>query len=69
MDKAGLMWDRLGNKGIIVTFPTPSPVVCKKYQLAAQGDMAHVVCMPHLIKEIICAFVKDMVIDRKDFTQ
>lgn len=41
---------------IIVTFKKPSEKIVKKYQLATQGDMAHVVVMQHITKSRIDTF-------------
>jgi hypothetical protein len=68
MEKAGLECNRLPG-GIIVTFPTPSPLICRRYQLACGDGFAHVVCMPHLTTSVIDDFVSDMSLDGKDFTK
>lgn len=41
---------------IIVTFKKPSEKIVRKYQLATQGDMAHVVVMQHITKSRIDTF-------------
>ena len=46
---------------ITVVFPKPSDFVVDKWQLAVQGDIAHVVVMCHVTKEIIDKFINDYV--------
>lgn len=45
---------------IIVVFPKPHESIIRKWALASCGDIAHVVVMPHVSKEVIDAFLKDM---------
>ena len=45
---------------IIVTFKKPIPSLVRKYQLATQGNMAHVVVMQHITKSRIDSFCKDL---------
>ena len=45
---------------LTVVFPRPSEKICKKWQLAAEGDNAHLICMPVVTKEMIELFLKDM---------
>ena len=45
---------------IIVTFKKPSPELVGKYQLATEGDMAHVVVMQHITKSRIDGFCREL---------
>ncbi|MAF25072.1 histidine decarboxylase, partial [bacterium] len=45
---------------ITVVFPRPTEEVSKKWKLAVQDDMAHIICMPHVTKEIINKIVRDV---------
>lgn len=49
---------------LTVVFPKPSEAICKKWQLASEGEMSHVICMPGITKEQLNEFVKDMVESR-----
>lgn len=44
---------------ITVVIPRPNEDICKKWQLASQGDISHLVIMPHVTKEKINAFIGD----------
>ena len=46
--------------GITIVFPRPEESVCKKWKLAVQDDMAHVICMPHVTTETIDELLRDM---------
>lgn len=45
---------------LTVVFPKPSVAICKKWQLATDNDIAHVICMPGITKEKLHEFVVDM---------
>lgn len=45
---------------ITVVFPRPSNDIIDKWQLATSGDISHVVVMPHVTKEKLDDFIKDM---------
>jgi histidine decarboxylase len=45
---------------LTVVFPKPSAEICKKWQLATDHDIAHVICMPGITKEKLYEFVVDM---------
>ena len=45
---------------ITVVIPKPSEKVCKKWMLAIQDEIAHIICMPHVTEEIIDQVVKDI---------
>ncbi|WP_026632650.1 histidine decarboxylase [Dyadobacter alkalitolerans] len=49
---------------LTVVFPQPSELVCKKWQLATQAKQAHLICMPGISKQVVDAFLKDMLGDR-----
>lgn len=45
---------------ITVVLPKPKEEICVKWQLASEGDWAHVICMPGVTKEKIDKFIKDL---------
>ena len=45
---------------ITVVFPRPNKKVHKKWKLAIQDDIAHIICMPHVTKGIIDEVIKDI---------
>ncbi len=49
---------------IIVVFPTPSKKICQHWQLAVEGNVAHMITMPHLtykaIDKIVIQITKDL---------
>ncbi len=45
---------------LTVVFPKPAIEICKKWQLATDADIAHVICMPGVTKEKLELFVADM---------
>ncbi|MEO0527571.1 MAG: histidine decarboxylase [Bacteroidota bacterium] len=45
---------------IIVTFKKPHKTIVSKYQLATEGDIAHVVVMQHITKSRIDTFCKEL---------
>lgn len=52
------------NDALTVVLEKPSEVLCKHYQLASEGAIAHVICVPGLQKSQIDAFVKDLQLER-----
>jgi histidine decarboxylase len=44
----------------IVVFERPSDDIINKYQLAAEGDIAHVVVMQHITRSRIDGFCRDL---------
>ena len=46
---------------VTVVFPRPTAEVVRKWQLAPQGDIAHLIAMPHVTRGIIDAVVDDCV--------
>ena len=48
------------DNAITVVFPRPSERICRKWQLATENDLAHVICMPGVSKETIDNFLNDM---------
>ncbi len=44
---------------VTIVLPRPNDEVCKKWALAIQDDIAHIICMPHVTKEIIDEVVGD----------
>lgn len=45
---------------LTVVFPKPDLAICKKWQLATDGAIAHVICMPGITKKKLDAFLKDI---------
>lgn len=43
-----------------VVFPKPSSEICKKWQLATDAEIAHVICMPGITKEKLDEFILDI---------
>ena len=44
---------------VTVVFPRPSPEVFKKWQIAPEGEIAHIITMPHVTREMIDDLVDD----------
>lgn len=51
----------------IVYFPKPLPSVVNKWQLATQGDLAHVVIMPGVTRLRVDDFIKDVRVSLNDW--
>ena len=49
-----------------VVFPRPSAFVLSKWQLAPLGDIAHLITMPHVTREMIDRVVADCLIQRPE---
>ena len=47
------------NASPIVVFPVPTPEICKRWCLAIEGDIAHIVCLSHVNESIVDAFIQD----------
>lgn len=45
---------------ITIVFKKPSESIVDKWQLATQGDIAHVIVMPHVTKELLDQFLTDI---------
>jgi histidine decarboxylase len=45
---------------LTVVMPKPPESICKKWQLATDNDIAHVICMPGVSRATLDAFVEDM---------
>ncbi|MEY4660956.1 MAG: hypothetical protein RLZZ42_908 [Bacteroidota bacterium] len=43
-----------------VVLPKPAAEICKKWQLATDNDIAHVICMPGVTREMLDEFADDM---------
>jgi len=57
---------RRNRAALTVVFPRPSKAVCERWQLATSGDIAHIVCMPHVTREQIDLLLADITAARKD---
>lgn len=50
---------------IIVVFPRPSEKTCRKWQLACEKDIAHMITLPHVPNKLIDRIVADVAADLK----
>lgn len=57
------------HNSITVVFPKPKDDIINKWQLATQGDISHIVIMPHVTKEKIDNFINDLAKQNRDFPQ
>lgn len=48
------------DNALTVVLPRPSHKICAKWQLATDGDIAHVICMPGVSREMLNSFIEDM---------
>ena len=48
------------NNSVTVVFPRPEPSVLKKWQIAVSHDIAHMITMPHVTRELVDELVKDV---------
>ena len=53
-------WPDVARNIITVSFRRPSEKIVKKWELAAQKDIAHVICLPHETKEQLHRFMEDL---------
>lgn len=51
---------------ITVVFPKPSKAICAKYQLASEENIAHIICVPGVKKEIIDACIEEILDEKKE---
>ena len=58
-------WPSVRQSFITVAFKRPSDRIINKWELAAKGDIAHVVCLPHERKAQLRTFVRELAHDRK----
>ena len=42
---------------ITIIFPKPAEEICVKWQLASDGELSHIICMPGVTKEKIDEFL------------
>lgn len=47
------------NDALTVVLDKPSTSLCQKYQLASEGNIAHIICVPGIEKAHIDAFIED----------
>ena len=48
------------NNSVTVVFPRPAPSVLKKWQIAVSHDIAHMITMPHVTRELVDELVGDV---------
>lgn len=53
-------WPDVAQSYITVKFKRPSEKLVRKWELAAYGNLAHVICLPHETKEQLGIFIKDL---------
>ncbi|WP_297613550.1 hypothetical protein [Nocardia sp.] len=58
-DRAGL-WAMLNPSSIIVVFERPAEWICRKYHLATEGVLAHIVTLPHVTEQVIDELCDDL---------
>ena len=54
---------------ITVVFPRPSAAMIQKWQLAAKGDIAHIITLPHLDEATIDQLTGEIMADQKTFKE
>ena len=60
MNEAGLRaWNY--DHAITVVFPRPKERLVKKWKLAVQDDIAHIICMPQVTKQTVDEIINDLV--------
>ncbi|WP_159478232.1 histidine decarboxylase [Dyadobacter sp. 3J3] len=52
------------HQSITVVFSKPGELICRKWQLATQGEQAHLICMPGISIDTIDEFLRDMIKDK-----
>lgn len=52
---------RSNRAALTLVFPKPPRAVCEKWQLATAGDIAHIVCMPHVSHEQVDMLLADII--------
>ena len=57
-NEAGIPAWRNRNAATVV-FPRPGPEVFRKWQIAPQDDIAHIIAMPHVNREMVDELVRD----------
>ena len=56
-----ISWDAHAEEfSVTVVIKRPSEKIVKKWQLAVEGNIAHVLLMPHVLKKQIDAFIEDL---------
>ena len=58
-------WPDVRQSFVTVAFQRPSDRVISKWELAAKGDTAHVICLPHERRAQLRKFVADLARERK----
>ena len=48
------------NNSVTVVFPRPAPPVLEKWQIAVSDDIAHMITMPHVTRELVDELVRDI---------
>jgi len=53
---------------ITIILNTPSPWICKKYQLAVENEITHIICMPGITRVQIDEFIEDLKTDLNEYS-
>ena len=56
----------INKHSITVVFPRPSDEMVKKWSLATEDDISHVVVMQHVTKEILSEFIDEYMAEKKN---
>jgi len=57
------------NRGALtVVFPQPAQSVCERWQLATDGEIAHIICMPHVTREQVERLLSDILASQGERT-
>ena len=49
----------INRNSMTVIFPKPNADIISKWSLATQGDVSHIICMPHLTIETLDEFIEE----------
>jgi histidine decarboxylase len=63
--KAGIPAWRNPNS-VIVVFPRPSENLARKWQLAVEGEISHIITLPHVTRKIINQLVEEVALEYKN---
>lgn len=63
----GIGWPNVRQSYVTVSFKRPSDGIIKRWELAANEELAHVICLPHENREELHRFIRDMKTDLRHF--
>lgn len=64
MNKVGIKAWR-NQQSLTVVFPRPTEALIRKWSLAPQGDIVHVITVPHITPEVVDTIIADLLQDEK----